>query len=575
MKVLGIVDTMTSGATVLVDGEIKAAVAEERLIRKKMALGFPERAIDEVLDLTGLKAADIDSIAVATNREVFYYPAREWTGWFQKGRGLTKSAILNLASTAVEVLGDNEVLQKGHYLLKTPSAMTRKRRIRELLKERWGFDCPVVFYDHHFCHAAAAYFTSGYGKATVFSLDGGGDGKSARVFRVDDGAFTELTSVTAYNSIGNFYGYVTHLCGYKAHKHEGKISGLAAHGKPIYKEILDGFITYRDGEIVNTSKSFYYSSLKKLKKALPADFKHEDLACSIQQHLEEVVTRFVAHWLERSGHGDLALVGGLFANVRLNQEIKNLDGVSNIFVFPAMGDGGLSVGAAYTAWMREMQRCGGETRSYRPCHVFFGRGFSEEEMEEALKESGVRYERHDNIERKIAELLAAGKVVARFTGAMEYGPRALCHRSILYQTTDASVNDWLNKKLQRTEFMPFAPVTLEDYVDQCYKDPNGGMHAARFMTVTFHCTDWMKENCPAVVHVDGTARPQIVNRDLDPHTYAVIEEYRKITGLPSIINTSFNMHEEPIVCTPRDAVRAFQLGHLDTLAIGNFVVESE
>ncbi len=575
MKILGIVDTMTSGAAVLVDGKIEAAVSEERMIRKKMALGFPEMSINEVLDLSGVSVADLDCVAVATNREVFYYPAREWTGWFQKGRGFVKGAILNIASTAVDLFGDNDFLQKCHYLLKTPSALTRKKKIKQLLREKWQVKCPIVFVDHHFSHAAAAYFTSGYDKATVVSLDGGGDGKSARIYKVDGGRFTELASVSAYNSIGNFYGYITHLCGYKAHKHEGKISGLAAHGKTIYKDILNGFITYRDGEILNISRSFYYSSLRKLRKALPSDFKHEDLAASIQKHLEEVVTEFVSYWVDRSGYGDIPLVGGLFANVRLNQEIKDLDNVSNIFVYPAMGDGGLAVGAAYVAWMTEMHKQNRQAKSYRPNHVFFGRGYTNGEIEDALKESGVQYVHHENIELKVAQILAEGKVVARFTGKMEYGPRALCHRSILYQTTDPTVNEWLNKKLQRTEFMPFAPVTLDDHVDQCYYGGEGGMHAARFMTVTFHCTDWMKENCPAVVHVDGTARPQIVSRELDPHTYTLIDEYRKITGLPSIINTSFNMHEEPIVCSPRDAIRAFQLGHLEVLAIGNFIVESE
>jgi carbamoyltransferase len=156
---------------------------------------------------------------------------------------------------------------------------------------------------------------------------------------------------------------------------------------------------------------------------------------------------------------------------------------------------------------------------------------------------------------------------------MEYGPRALGNRSILYQTTDKTVNDWLNKRLKRTEFMPFAPVTLREYAGRCYKNIVGAESPSQFMTITFDCTDWMKEHCPAVVHIDGTARPQIIDRDVNPSYYRILDEYRKITGIPSIVNTSFNMHDEPIVCSPADALRSFRDGRLDYLAIGNFLIE--
>jgi carbamoyltransferase len=156
---------------------------------------------------------------------------------------------------------------------------------------------------------------------------------------------------------------------------------------------------------------------------------------------------------------------------------------------------------------------------------------------------------------------------------MEYGPRALGNRSILYQTKDRTVNDWLNKRLKRTEFMPFAPVTLKEYASQCYKNVGGAESAAKFMTITFDCTDWMKKHCPAVVHIDGTARPQLIDKKANPSYYRILDEYRKLTGIPSIVNTSFNMHEEPIVCSPDDALRSFRDGGLDYLAIGSFLIE--
>jgi carbamoyltransferase len=164
-------------------------------------------------------------------------------------------------------------------------------------------------------------------------------------------------------------------------------------------------------------------------------------------------------------------------------------------------------------------------------------------------------------------------VVARCDGRMEYGPRALGNRSILYQPTDASVNEWLNKRLKRTEFMPFAPVTLAEFADQCYENLDGARYPAQFMTITFNCTDWMKKHCPAVVHIDGTARPQLIHHDTNPSYYRILNEYYKITGLPSLINTSFNMHEEPIVCTPHDAIRGFLQGNLDYLALGKYLLQ--
>jgi carbamoyltransferase len=157
---------------------------------------------------------------------------------------------------------------------------------------------------------------------------------------------------------------------------------------------------------------------------------------------------------------------------------------------------------------------------------------------------------------------------------MEYGPRALGNRSILSQATDPSVNDWLNKTLHRTEFMPFAPVTLWEFADQCYEHLNGARYPARFMTITVTCTDWMKKHCPAVVHVDGTARPQLLQKETNPSYYRILDEYRKLSGLPSLINTSFNMHEEPIVCSPRDAIRAFKDGGIPYLAIGAFLLRN-
>jgi carbamoyltransferase len=204
--------------------------------------------------------------------------------------------------------------------------------------------------------------------------------------------------------------------------------------------------------------------------------------------------------------------------------------------------------------------------------VYYGPSYDDKTIERAVQQADLPASYEPAIQRRIAGLLAQGRVVARFTGRMEYGPRALGHRSILYQTTDATVNDWLNDKLQRTEFMPFAPATLSEHAQHYYEGLAGAEDPARFMTITFDCTRRMKRESPGVVHADGTARPQLIDAATAPDFEQILRAYHELTGLPSLINTSFNMHEEPIVCTPDDALRSFQQGNLDYLAIGNWLV---
>jgi carbamoyltransferase len=204
-------------------------------------------------------------------------------------------------------------------------------------------------------------------------------------------------------------------------------------------------------------------------------------------------------------------------------------------------------------------------------NVYLGPEFSTSEIRTALDAAGVDYSEPSELEHEVAQHLADGLVVARFDGRMEYGPRALGNRSILYRPDDPSVNAWLNERLSRTEFMPFAPVTLVEHADESFENLDGARDAARFMTIAFDGTEQMKRDCPGVVHIDGTARPQLLSLADNPAYYRILREFHRLTGISSIVNTSFNLHEEPIVCTPEDAIRAFQIGHLDMLAIGPFL----
>ena len=568
MVILGISDGMTGGAALLKDGRIVAAIHEERLSRAKMATGFPRQAMNKVLEITGTGPEDIDAIAIATVNEFFRDPAVAYDGWLLREQAPLKELLLNVSSVVNQTLGAGPAFRQSYYRLKGLLGAARRMTIQRVLRREWDFRCPIEFIDHHLAHACSAYFTSGLGDATLITMDGAGDNSSSRVMSVKDGKFQMLANIDSFDSIGNYYAYVTHLCGFKAQKHEGKITGLAAYGEPEYADILERFIAYQDGKTVNKGGVFYWAAVHALEKALPKAFSKKNLASSVQHVLEKHGSAYVKHWVDRTGCGDLALAGGVFANVKFNQRIRELDNVTSVFIHPGMGDEGLPVGAAYGLALKRNL----EVKPTKLRDVYLGPGYDEREIARALDKAGLPAERVPDIERRVAELLAQGKVVARFDGRMEYGPRALGNRSILYQPTDPTVNDWLNKRLVRTEFMPFAPVTMVEYADQCYEGLDGARYAASFMTITFDCTAWMKERCPAVVHVDGTARPQLIDRDGNPGYYGILEEYHRLTGLPSVINTSFNMHEEPIVCTPEDAIRAFLDGRLEYLAMGRFVI---
>ena len=296
-------------------------------------------------------------------------------------------------------------------------------------------------------------------------------------------------------------------------------------------------------------------------------FNKEDVAASLQLHLHKIVTEYIEALIDENGHSNIVLSGGVFANVKLNQRIKEVNGVKSIFIHPNMGDGGLGMGGALFIHNETYPV------NIKLNNVYFGNEYSDKEIKIVLDNHHLNYKYHKDPSYVVAELLAKGKVIGRFDGRMEYGARALGNRSVLYQTTDKSVNDWLNKNLARSEFMPFAPVTISKFANKCYKNLKGAEYAAKFMTITFDCTDCMKETSPAVVHVDDTARPQLIDEKTNPKYFKIVDEYRKITGIPSLINTSFNMHEEPIVCSPEDAIKSFRQGKLDYLLIGNHLVK--
>jgi carbamoyltransferase len=575
MRILGITDGQTSGAAIVEDGRILAAINEERICRVKMARGFPWDSIREVMSLTATQAKDIAGVAVAQINMEFREEVADWPGWFEARDAdhNTHSKFFEVASKYGRLAHYVPGLKLAYYSLRTPMFLGRRKRIREILASEYGISAPVRFYHHHYAHATSAYYTSNFDEALVVTMDGGGDGHSSHIYSVRNGKFKLLATTDSYDSLGNYYAYVTVLCGFKAKRHEGKITGLAARGQPVHRDVLGRMIDCQDGKLVNRGRVLFRRAMEEILRQLPSSWKIEDLAATIQVLSEDITRDYVRHWCRRTGHRNIALAGGLFSNVRINEELHLLPEVDKTFVHPGMSDEGLAVGAAF-AFQCEMDGRGyRRTEPQQLSDVYLGNAYGENEISASIRTAGLQAEHlPGRIEPEIAEQLARGRVVARFNGRMEYGPRALGNRSILYQPGDPSVNDWLNELLRRTEFMPFAPSSLAEASDELYDGVDGAEDTARFMTITFHCKPYMVNHCGGVVHVDGTARPQVVRECDNSSYYRIIKEYRTRTGVPVIVNTSFNIHEEPIVRSPDDAIRAFLDSALDYLAIGDFMV---
>jgi carbamoyltransferase len=547
-----------SAVGVLVDGKLVAAAAEERFSRVKNQGGFPYRALEYCLRQAGVTAADVDHVAYGAlpfHRERM----RDLAGFGS-----------NLAYVA---RAEDEPARKLWHLANFTRNMVlhkeweswggTERKIRQALRD-FDLERKLVYTDHHRAHCASAYYTSGFDRCLVVSLDGYGSGHAGAFYLGDAGKLTLLTTIPYPHSLGTFYRRVTQALGFKPNRHEGKIVGLAAFGDPtaLYDQVRARFdLQHDDYYRYKSSQDPYFE------QELAGRHSREDVAAAYQRVLEDVATKYIQLWMQKTGVRHVACAGGVFANVKMNQRVMELEECDELYVFPAMGDVGVGVGAAYS-----LHADLHPTMPHRLDDVYLGPSYSDREIERALEAAGLPYRKSQNIEAEIADQLVANKVVARFDGAMEFGPRALGNRSILYPAVEPEVNKWLNQRLKRTEFMPFAPISLEENAGDLYDHVDRMRYSAQFMTVTTNCTPQMRAQSPAAVHIDGTARPQLVNAKINPSVHRILRLYRERSGIPTLINTSFNIHEEPIVCSPEDAIRAWKDGALEVLALGNYLV---
>ena len=561
MKILGINYLSESSISYMVDGKLRFSISEERINRVKNWYGNPIKSINKFLNENKIDIEEIDliathGIAVKTKKNI---NSKQYINKVK----LIKASNLNI--TKKKYLINQIKFRRKKEIIATKRASRLIKNLKKIYKKK------IFIYDHHECHAATAAYFSGWKESHVLTADGWGDGYSSKLFKFKNNKFYLLRSSSLLDSLGYFYGSITKLLGFRPHRHEGKVLGLAAYGNPnkAYDEISK-MISYDNNNknfISHPENGLYLplfenNNLKKLLKK----YSKKDIAAATQKRLEDIVIDYVKSI--NSNSLKISLAGGVFSNVKLNQKIRELKKIKDIFVFPNMGDGGLSVGACCLCHNHFKKLESKKLNNY-----YLGFSYSEDEILKQIKNFDLKYKKLKNLASVVAKELHKGKIIAVFQGKSEFGPRALGNRSILVSTTNSKVNISLNKKLGRTEFMPFAPITLDKEANNMYLKFNKGKYSSRFMTATYDCTDKMKKLSPATVHVDGTARPQILFRKQNPVVYEILERYFKISKIPNLINTSFNMHEEPIVCSPKDAIRSFIRSKIDYLFIGNLLIK--
>jgi len=513
-------------ASLMIDGEIISCIEEERMTRIKAGYShnsYPDLAVQKIEEITGIKVKDADY-------NVFVEPFP--VGYAKR-----------LTNNNFEVMS------------------------------------------HHESHCYGAYFTSGFqDKCIVLSYDGGGLTSVLRVYLCEDGKMTLIKKGhwADYGSLSHLWGFATaSIMGYdfqgesvwRMCKDEGKLMGMAPNGRydeSIYNT-LKTCIDYEKGSLqffpsgTNQRTKFVVDTLFRQDYFVTQEGK-EVFSYNLQKLTEDLFLDFLddLHNLYPE-YKKLCFSGGLFGNVKLNQKINELPWVDEIYVLPPMGDEGLALGAC----IFKANQLGEYIKPKKLKNVFFGTSFTDEEVLEISKSYDVI--RRPYVSKEIASLLDEGKIIGWFDGKFEHGPRALGARSILVKPTELSTHKVLNTRLKRHDTMPFAPIVMEDYFDDIFTCPKS-KYGAQFMTICFSTKEEWIDMIPAVIQkTDKTARPQVVNKDNLPKLWEILDEYREISGIPVLLNTSFNAHDEPIIENPTHALDHLKNGIIDELVIGNYV----
>ena len=564
MVVLGIWDGHDSGASLIVDGRIVAAVNEERLSRRKLEIRFPISSIRCCMEIGGATPSDVDIVACST-----WDLAKTLARLFPS----TKERYYALRRRKAEP-GRLGTLQKrfkywmteagGNAWSRGVSAWHLRRKLKEV-----GFkQARVKLYDHHYCHAIAAAATSGFDDCVVLTLDGVGDGLSSTVSVFHGGQLHRIAATSARDSLGVLFEHVTNLLNMRELEDEGKVMAVADFAIAVpdsRNEVLSLVgIDHLETRLAVPGHRLY-SRLKKIQWRVP----NEQLARMAQRTVEVSMARLVSAAVNFAGTPRVALSGGVASNIKANRIARLLPEVEDIFVFPHMGDGGLALGAAVAAAVEA-----GEAIQRDVGDLALGPGFSDGEIAKALGDAGLQVAVEPSLTESVADLLAQDKIVMWFQGRMEYGPRALGQRSIFARPDRQALRDRLNLILkQRVWYQPFCPTILESDAIQAFSDWKG--RANRHMTMAYVVKPEYRSRLAGVLGPDGSCRPQIVADESGSVLGRLLQEVRRRIGVGAVLNTSFNIHGEPIVCAPSEAIEVYHRSEADVLAIGPYLVRRQ
>jgi len=567
-----------ASAAIVCDGQLIAAVEEERFNRVKYAAGFPAQAIRYCLKEAGVTLAEIDHVAVPRNPYArlgtkLYYALRMPSFARDRAKVLAKFTGIPVALAQAFETDPKRLTAKFHRV------------------------------EHHQAHLASSFYCSPFERAALLSADGLGDFAST-MWGTGSGHRMHIDGAVAFpHSLGLYYSGVTQYLGFLKFGDEYKVMGLAAYGEPermdVFREIaqfdagsngngfrlgLDFFTHHRTGPVMSWAEADKTPTLGKLfsnemAKRLgpvrvpeePLEPRHRNLAAALQARLEEVYLGMLRKLAERTGLKTVCLAGGVAFNCVANGKIFDATPFEQVYVHPAAGDAGLAVGAAFYVWHQKL----GKPRSFVMEHAYWGPGYSREKVRSAMDASGIVQRGYsvtelpeDELVRRIAAIIADGKIMGWFQGRSEWGPRALGNRSIVADPRRPEMKEILNRRIKHREiFRPFAPSILAESVADYFEES----HPSPFMTLAYSVRAEKRGKIPAPTHVDGTGRLQTVTREANPRYHGLISAFRDLTGVPVVLNTSFN-DNEPIVCRPEEALDCFLRTQMDALVLGDFVI---
>ena len=591
MRILGISAFYHDSAAALIeDGRIVAAAQEERFTRKRQDSGFPSQAISFCLSRAGVRLHDVDFVAFYDKPFLkFQRQLQTHLAFAPKGFASFRAAM---------PIGLREELFRKNLLR------------RELLKigPRFDWKNRILFAEHHQSHAASAFYPSPFDEAAVLTVDGVGEWTTASVAHGAGNRLEMKKEIHFPHSLGLLYSAFTEYTGFRANSGEYKVMGLAPYGEPIYRDrIFDNLLDVKEDGSFRLDLSFFdYCTGLTMTNGRFADLfggparrpgdpltqRHMDLAASVQAATEEVMLRMTRHLARESGQKNLCLAGGVALNCVANGKILRDGAFERIWVQPAAGDAGGALGAALYAYHRFQGRARKTNGADAMQGTYLGPDFTQAEIEKRLRGANARFSvlYDEDVAARTAQTLAEGKAVGWFQGRMEFGPRALGGRSILGDARSPSMQKTLNLKVKyRESFRPFAPSVLSEDVGDWFdldKDSPYMLMVAdvreerrRVMTDEERALfgidklNIVRSEIPAVTHVDYSARIQTVHREINPRYHALISEFKRLTGCPVVVNTSFNVRGEPIVCTPEDAFRCFMGTEIEVLVVGNCWLE--